>query len=141
MGKADLEFNTQPVPAARPRVFRNGGVAYPKAHTEYKEYLKRVLRDHKANPYDGLIEVRFLFVMPPYKGSPYPTHRSDLDNLAKLPMDCLTQSENFWVDDSLIVSLIALKRFARAGETPHTKVRITHIDGDIGEYTDKVFLQ
>ena len=148
METVEFVLDTQPVPAARPRVFRNGGVAYPKAHTQYHQWLKTNLKKLPSFNGEGLIEARMLFILPPYKGSDYPTHRTDLDNLSKLPLDTMTQSvtecgqARFWMDDSLVVSLMAFKRFARQGEASHTKIRMKHIPvEEVDGYVERMFYQ
>lgn len=113
-------------------------MTYPKAHRDYEKFLKDVLKDIPKETLDAPVEVRLMFVMPPYKTSSHPTHRADVDNLSKLPMDTMTK-EGFWVDDNLVVSLLALKRFARPDEEPHTKVRVIPIEGSYDISVDTQF--
>jgi Holliday junction resolvase RusA-like endonuclease len=139
-----FEIPTEPVAASRPRVTARGIAYYPKKHTSYQEYLKHHLKDVPAMDSIGAVEVKFLFVMPSYKTSDHPVHRTDVDNLSKLPMDVMTKIQNgdgpkFWVDDCFVVHLTSLKRFAREGEVPHTKVKITLIEGSVEDHIDKVF--
>jgi Holliday junction resolvase RusA-like endonuclease len=133
-----------PVPASRPIIFRNGGSSYPKAHLSYHQFLKNHLGDKPLFPTgEKVVEVRFLFVMPPYKTSDHPTHRSDLDNLAKLPLDCMTgdkdKPKRYWNDDNLVIGLETYKRFARPGEEPHTKVKVTLLQESPEAYADRKF--
>lgn len=133
-----------PVPASRPKFGKGGRTYYPKAHMVYEETLRTALLGLPAAPTDRPLELRFLFVQEPYKVSDHPVSRMDVDNLAKLPMDVMTKSEvdgvrRYWTDDSLIVALTALKRFARPGETPHTRVRIIPIHEDLGRHVDQLF--
>lgn len=127
MKSVEFFIRSQPVPASRPRVTPRG-VFYPKAHTAYKEYLRKVLPEFPSFKTDKLCQVRLLFVMPPYKTSSYPTHRADLDNLAKLPLDCMTDSERYWEDDSLVALLTCSKRFCLEDEEPHTKVFVSELE-------------
>jgi Holliday junction resolvase RusA-like endonuclease len=129
----------KPVPASRPKVARFG-VYYPKSHTQREQYLNSVLPTFLGNQsaLDEPVEVRILSVIPPYKTSDYPTARCDVDNLSKLPMDCMTKA-SFWTDDSLVVALTSLKRFARPGEDPHTKIRIIKIEGTVEDHADRLF--
>lgn len=113
----------QPVPASRPRVFRNGAVAYTKKHYDYKTYLEDTLPALVEATLEGPVSVVMEFVMPPFKTSAYPAPRQDIDNLAKLPMDAMTKA-GFWTDDSLVVEATLRKRFARPGEETHTFVKI-----------------
>lgn len=143
----DTRFSivAEPVPASRPRVTARGMTYYPKKHTAYEAFLKTALKDvdvrHKAGP----VEVRLKFVMPPYKTSDHPVHRSDADNLSKLPLDVMTKIKGpddmpvFWIDDCFVVVLMAFKRFAREGEDPHTEVLIREITGSIEDYIDEAF--
>ena len=129
-----------PTPASRPQFNRKTGSAYyPKAHAVYHAFLMNHLRDKPGLPTEWVVEVRFLFVMKPYKTSDHPTHRSDVDNLSKLPMDCMTQSGRYWSDDNLVAGLQAYKCFAEGGEEPHTKVKVTLIDGSPDVYARKAF--
>lgn len=142
----------EPVPASRPRVMPRGGVFYPKAHTAYAKTLETELQNlPKAPTGRSVVEVRLLFVMPPYKTSDYPVHRADVDNLAKLPMDAITKSVEksdagtvtcrYWEDDNLVGLLMASKVFARDDEKPHTKVFIKTIDEDPNDYLRRRFLE
>jgi Holliday junction resolvase RusA-like endonuclease len=135
----------KPVPASRPRVTTRGSF-YPKAHTAYSNYLKAAL-PLPTETLDYPVEVRLLSVMPPFKGSLYPTSRCDVDNLAKLPLDCMTKDDTekggsrkaFWTDDSLVVSLLTMKRFCRPGEEPHTQIRVIKIEGSVEDHVDQHF--
>lgn len=44
------------------------------------------------------------------------TAKPDVDNLAKAVLDCLTQIGGFWRDDSQIVSVLIMKRYALDGD-------------------------
>ena len=141
MKEIRFDIQGEPVPASRPRVTQRGSF-YPKKHTAYVQFLKTELLKHPSLQIENkLVEARLLFVMPPYKESLYPTSRCDLDNLSKLPIDCMTKSVEtneagdvqfrYWKDDSLIAILLTMKTFARPGENPHTKVLIRVHEGDV----------
>lgn len=146
MQEVRFEIIKSPVPAARPRVTPRG-TYYPKAHTDYKKFLDAELKNMPGLPATGVVVVKMLFVMPRYKTSDYPTSRCDVDNLSKLPLDCMSKSyddveetsHRYWYDDSLLVDLRSLKRFVRPGESPNTKVRIAILDTDISDYVDRAF--
>lgn len=135
----------KPIPASRPRVTARGTTYYPKTHMEHKGFLDQVLKTVPVfNHGGGPVEVSFLFVCPPYKTSDAPTTRSDLDNLAKIVMDSMTQAQHdtgpkFWSDDSMVVSLTAAKRFTQSGETPHTEVILRAVPGTIETFVSKVW--
>lgn len=145
MNEISFSIEADPVPASRPRVTARGVAYYPKKHTLYAEFLKGKLNEVTSLKAEGPVEARFLFVMPRYKTSNHPVHRADVDNLTKLPMDSMTKSESedgscrFWVDDHMVVHLTALKRFARDGEEPHTKVRVIKIEGSVEDHVDQIF--
>lgn len=144
MHQISFTINCEPVPASRPRVTGNGMTFYPKRHMEYQNFLKNVLQDAPALDHDGPVLVRLLFVMPPYKTSNAPVHRSDVDNLSKLPLDCMTKclvgdKPKFWKDDAYVVVLEASKRFAREGEAPHTKVEVLPVMGNPEDFVEQYF--
>lgn len=137
MDHARFSIEAKPVPAARPKVSKFGAY-YPKSHTVYKTLLELILPQYLTTTLDKPMEVRLMFVVDRYKTSDYPTIRADVDNLAKLPLDCMTKC-NFWTDDSLVVALTSLKRFCLEGEVPHTKVRVIAFDGDVESHVDRLF--
>ena len=63
------------------------------------------------------LAVQIMFTLPAPKTNRrlYPTVRPDLDKLLRSTFDALTIS-GFWHDDSLVVSVLAAKRYAAAGE-------------------------
>jgi crossover junction endodeoxyribonuclease RusA len=63
------------------------------------------------------LAVQIMFTLPAPKTTKrlYPTVRPDLDKLLRSTFDALTIS-GFWHDDSLVVSVLAAKRYAAAGE-------------------------
>ncbi len=127
MTPVEFTLDHVPVPAARPRISKSGRVFYPSAHTKYHQFLKTHLETKPGFKTSGLVRLSMVFVLPPYKTSDYPTHRSDVDNLSKLPMDVMTQSGRYWEDDNLVSQMVVLKRFAVEGEAPHTAVRIEEV--------------
>ena len=144
MDQISFTIEAEPVPASRPRVTSRGMTFYPAKHTAYANYLREFLDTAPVLRTQGPVAVRLLFVMPRYKTSDSPVHRSDVDNLSKLPLDMMTkamdgETHRFWVDDNLVVHLTALKRFAREGEEPHTRVRVQTIEGSVEDYIDRMF--
>lgn len=138
-----FSIEVEPVPASRPRVSK-WGTYYPKKHTAYAETLKTILDNVPPMEHRGPIEVSMMFVMPRYKTSDSPVHRADIDNLTKLPLDCLTSSKDgdkprFWDDDCLVSVMKSYKRFAREDEEPHTRVKIKPITESPEDYVDRMF--
>lgn len=138
MSDIHFEIEGKPVPASRPKVSK-WGTYYPKNHTVYAKYLSSMFAQSPEYITEEPVEVRILCVMPKYKTSDHPVHRADVDNLSKLPMDGMTKSQRYWKDDDLVVSLVALKRFCRDNEEPHTKIRIVPIKGTPEDWVDDLF--
>jgi crossover junction endodeoxyribonuclease RusA len=63
------------------------------------------------------LAISIMFTLPAPKTTKrlYPTVRPDVDKLLRSTFDALTIS-GFWHDDSLVVSVLAAKRYAAAGE-------------------------
>lgn len=144
MQETTFVIDGDPVPASRPKVSKFS-TYYPPKHTAYVEYLRRVLSLTPEHQTTQPVAVKLLFVMPPYKTSDHPVPRQDVDNLMKLPIDCMTKTtveggvHKYWKDDDLLVTMQGFKRFAREGETPHTVIRITPIDGHYSDFVDAQF--
>lgn len=107
----------KPAPASRPRVFRNGGIAYSKTYaTFYGECQRqmglalpnlRVLAGSMA----AVLEV--IITRPKHNTAPEP--RGDVDNYAKGPLDAGTVAK-LWNDDGQFKALAVVKRWAFPGE-------------------------
>lgn len=116
-----------PVPASRPKVARFG-TYYSKRHQQYvKDFATCLLHyppeweylDKEARLIVGL---EFVCTRPKRVTNAAPHY--DIDNLSKLPLDCMTSADIFWHDDRQIELLIAHKRYAKVNEEPHTLVRV-----------------
>jgi len=137
MNELALVIEGVPVPASRPRVFRNGGVAYSTSHLRHKAHLEKILPSKAKKVPKTPVKVFMQFVMPRYKTSEAVTHRADLDNLEKIVLDAMTKC-NFWEDDYLVTSVVKSKRFAREGEQPCTRIRIVSVENP-DEESDTLF--
>ena len=109
-----------PVPAARPRVFKNGGRAYPKAYTEWTRgalaRLETALKEDADVPFSGPlfsgpVRVHMMIYRQKAKTSKLDYPSGDLDNYAKGPLDALTKV-GVWDDDKQVVSLVVEKYFS-----------------------------
>jgi|13_taG_2_1085334.scaffolds.fasta_scaffold103508_2 Holliday junction resolvase RusA-like endonuclease len=116
-----------PVPASRPKVARFG-TYYSKRHQQYVKDFATCLHhyppeweylDKEARLIVGL---EFVCTRPKRVTNAAPHY--DIDNLSKLPLDCMTSADIFWHDDRQIELLIAHKRYAKVNEEPHTLVRV-----------------
>lgn len=129
----EIRVGLKPVPASRPRVSRNGGVFYPKNHSVYYQALKDFFGSEgvpelRADP-STKYSVELDFVIPAMKTSKHPIPRVDIDNLSKLPIDAMTKSEKYWIDDHQITLWVARKRFCEPGEEAHTNIIVRILDG------------
>ena len=141
-----------PVAKGRAKFARMGNFvrAYTPTKTREAEHNFMTFASQFApkSPIDGPVTVRLSFVFaapraPKWKraaaldGAFMHTTRPDVDNLAKLAMDALTSSGQWWTDDARVVSLEARKRY---GERPMTVVEIdasTIDEGAIRKLYDK----
>lgn len=116
-----------PVPASRPRVAKFGAY-YSKRHQAYVrsfsgwigveppqwKYLDKSMNLIVGLDFACKRPKRMTVSTPPY----------DIDNLVKLPLDCMTSAEIFWHDDVQVTTILAHKRWAERKEEPHTLVRV-----------------
>jgi Holliday junction resolvase RusA-like endonuclease len=116
-----------PVPASRPKVARFG-TYYSKRHQQYVKDFATCLVHYPPVwdylPKEERLIVGLEFVCARPKKVVLAAPRYDIDNLSKLPLDCMTSADIFWYDDSQIELLIAHKRYAKKNEEPHTLVRV-----------------
>lgn len=107
-----------PVPASRPRVFRNGGVSYGDKYKAFKQralVLCRAFMGRKSGkPIACLIE--HVVQRPKNPSNPYPV--GDIDNYDKAPLDAMVKSGCFFEDDIQVVFMISIKRYANDREQP-----------------------
>jgi Holliday junction resolvase RusA-like endonuclease len=100
-----------PVPAARPRVTRQGWSYYPKT---YKTWLQRATEgfaeQKPATPIEGPVAVRLFIYAERPKTTKRLFPRGDVDNFAKAVFDAATKG-GVWVDDDQIVKATITKRF------------------------------
>lgn len=122
-----------PVPQARPRVARNGGVYEPPKCTEYKFLVREIAKAKMAKmrlpPMQGEITCKIEFHMPipaswpkyrkeTAKGSPH-ISRPDIDNLQKAVLDALNGI--VYADDGQVFSVEICKRYS---DSPGTVILI-----------------
>lgn len=118
-------ISATPIPASRPRVFRNGGRSYSASHVQYAAYLSTVLPQYApVEPITDAVAVTITFIMPEPKKATSKPHRADLDNLCKILLDEMTKAA-FFADDSLVTELHLSKRYAAVGEAAHTAVTVS----------------
>jgi Holliday junction resolvase RusA-like endonuclease len=137
----------QPVPQPRPRISTWGGRgrAYTPARHPIHAYrqavtLAAIAAARRANlkPLDCpiVLEVECVFGRPPShmtksgtltKSAPVVPPKCDWDNLGKGVCDAITDSRAVWMDDELVVDGRTIKRYARPGEAPATRVTIRRL--------------
>lgn len=123
----------KPVPMGRPRFTRTGRAYTAKSSREYKNEQIEKLNASKGAawvPLDGPLRVNVTFVSPRPKrmllragdtpeGRIYKTTKPDIDNLLKMVLDIITQSE-IWEDDNRVVCISCEDYYASKSEDPHT---------------------
>lgn len=126
-----LTIDGVPVAKGRPRLGRYGTYT-PKKTQEYEEYVKMcwVAKYGGIQPSEQPLEVNIVFYMPIPKsyskkqraeilnGRLKPTKKPDIDNLIKSVLDALNGL--VYADDSQIIKVTAVKRYAETGSTELT---------------------
>lgn len=122
-----------PVAMGRPRFTKTGRAYTAQTSRTYKDEAVKALKDGTGEdwtPLDGIFKIKIAFVHPRtkrliLKKGPLPHGRiwrpkkPDLDNLIKMVLDCITQSE-IWIDDNRVVSLTAEDYYCGEDEETHT---------------------
>lgn len=120
-----IELN--PVPASRPKVPRKGKPYYSQNYTLWREEADAFLHytgERLTGPL--FLALDMVCTRPRQPTHAYPSRR-DVDNLAKAAMDAITNA-GIWVDDDQVVELNIVKRYAAAGEQPHTYIHIEQVE-------------
>lgn len=126
-----LTIDGVPVAKGRPRLGRYGTYT-PKKTQEYEEYVKMcwVAKYGSIQPAEQPLEMNIVFYMPIPKsyskkqraeilnGRLKPTKKPDIDNLIKSVLDALNGLA--YADDSQIIKVTAVKRYAETGSTELT---------------------
>lgn len=118
----DFVINLVPVPASRPRVGKFG-TYYSKRYDDWKNSATKFVptgTEPTVEPVAVTLEVVCKRPAKPTKAFP----QGDVDNLAKGPLDVITQAGTVWVDDTQVTQLTVRKRYAYPGEEPHTRVQV-----------------
>ncbi len=131
-----IHLDIDPVPAARPRIARNGGRFYPKKYTEWRSSVGKII--------GGLTIEKVMYPLAVFVGIECERPRTtkldhpkpDADNYAKAVLDCLNGVA--WEDDSQIVWLVTAKRWADSGSID---VLTADIDGGGIEAVSEMSLQ
>lgn len=118
-------MDVEPKPAPRPRVTKFGSSYMPAAYKVYQKAIAAALPKLDSQ-YTGELEVVMEFVCKPIAKSKFTTPMGDLDNLAKGPMDVLTD-EGWWGDDRQVMRLMLSKRFPGPDEVPHIRIHIREL--------------
>lgn len=126
-----LTIDGVPVAKGRPRLGRYGTYT-PKKTQEYEEYVKMcwVAKYGSIQPSEQPLEMNIVFYMPIPKsyskkqraemlnGRIKHTKKPDIDNLIKSVLDALNGLA--YADDSQIIKVTAVKRYAETGSTELT---------------------
>lgn len=119
----------QPVPAPRPRVMPYGAVFYGKRYDTYTADLQKAFAEQRARaPLEGPLMLAIVVSSARPKSTKLSAPLGDVDNHAKGPMDALTKTARFWLDDKQIETLVVHKRWAAPGEPGHVEVHIAPME-------------
>jgi Holliday junction resolvase RusA-like endonuclease len=122
-----------PVAMGRPRFTRTGRAYTAQTSRTYKEeQVKQLLAAKGENwaPLDGILRIQITFIHPRTKrllrvkgelpqGRIWRPKKPDIDNLIKMVLDIITQSE-IWVHDNRVVCLSCEDYYAGEMEEAHT---------------------
>ena len=122
-----------PVAMGRPRFTRTGRAYTAQTSRTYKEEQVKHLEAAKGenwSPLDGVLRIQITFIHPRTKrllrvkgelpqGRIWRSKKPDIDNLIKMVLDIITQSE-IWVDDNRVVCLSCEDYYAGEMEEAHT---------------------
>ena len=127
-----------PKPKGSTRAFVHRGRAIItsdcKGERPWAQQVHWTAREHAfETPWSGPVRVEVEFIMPRPKrlgrkrvDVPADT-KPDVDKLARSVLDALTGV--FWVDDSTVTALFAMKRHANEGEAPGALIRVETVQG------------
>ena len=141
MTAATLTVYGQPAPQGSKSAFVRGGRAVVvegkgagrASHVAWRQAVATAARDWQAESgqplMDGPLRVLIVFVLhrPPSvpKKRHYPTTRPDLDKLTRSVLDALTHV--IITDDSRVVDLHVVKRYATADEPPQARIMVEEL--------------
>jgi Holliday junction resolvase RusA-like endonuclease len=122
-----------PVAMGRPRFTRAGRTYTAQSSRTYKEEQVNQLQAAKGKdwiPLDGIFQIKITFIHPRTKrllrvkgdlpqGRIWRPKKPDLDNLLKMVLDIMTQSE-IWIDDNRVCSISCEDYYAGENEEAHT---------------------
>jgi len=122
-----------PVAMGRPRFTKTGRAYTAQNSRSYKdEQIKQLLaaKGEEWAPLDGVLKIQITFIHPRTKrllrvkgeltqGRIWRPKKPDIDNLLKMVLDIITQSE-IWVDDNRVCSISCEDYYAGEMEEAHT---------------------
>jgi Holliday junction resolvase RusA-like endonuclease len=120
-----IKVDIEPVPAARPRVTRQGWSYYPKRYKDFKAEMSKRIRsyfDNPCTPCPAICEAEVEIVCDRPKSTKLPFPKPDVDNYFKAVTDAATGA--VWVDDWQIERAAVSKRWANVGEKAHVCLRV-----------------
>lgn len=116
-GASYFHLPVQPVPASRPRVGRFGAY-YGKNYEQFRKQAQPIANRADFAPTDRPLTVHVECIALKPKTGKLRFPRGDVDNYVKGPLDVMTKSGNFWIDDDQVVELTVTKRYCHDGEDP-----------------------
>lgn len=113
-----LPLEPKPAPRPRTRVIALPGrkpiatVYNPKDYQTWQKEAADLLKRIEAVSFSGPVTVDLVFDVQRPKSTKLAAPKPDLDNYVKSILDCITKDGRFWADDTQVVELSAIKRWA-----------------------------
>lgn len=137
MKQLQIIIDGNPIAMPRPRFTKNGRTYYPAKITRHKENVREAIeiliaaQDWQMAEKRVPVSVTMQFVHPRVKRlkteqRTYKTTMPDIDNIAKMYLDCCTKAK-VWHDDSQVVILHLSDHYAGVYEEAHTTIIIKEI--------------
>jgi Holliday junction resolvase RusA-like endonuclease len=137
MNTLQIIIDGNPVAMPRPRFTKSGRTYYPKQVQETKDRITKAIKDCATNNCWPMpdkkqpLKVTMQFVHPRInrlrtEQRTYKTTRPDIDNIAKMYLDCCTKAE-IWHDDNQVCILSLSDHYAGIYEQAHTTIIIQEI--------------
>lgn len=134
MNELSITISGNPIAKKRPRFARRGRyvTTYNEQQTEEGKFIQIMmsqLKGHQPIPAGMAISMQCAFNMPVPASMPKKHHgimrhtkKPDLDNLIKFVKDCANGI--LWADDSQVIKVAAVKRYAYGAAIPSTEILI-----------------
>ena len=134
-----ITYPWPPVAAARPRITKTGRAYTAAIQKKYRADMRAYISSLRLDMITDPVCVVIHFFFPHKKLRGWKSSRPDIDNLAKMTLDCVAWTEwgtkikrGILADDSQVVQLICTKKYCTSapGDRPRTVVFVREPDTD-----------